>query len=169
MLLDLSGPLEVLSNAGEISGKPYDLRVASVTGGLVRSTCDLEVATVPLKIEATDTFIVVGAGAAGRGLGERDRECRSRRIRAGPPHRERLYGCFPAGGKRTPGRPRRDDPLVLRAEADITLACPPPFTSDQYHLRHWTAALLSRSCCTDQIVERENTYSFVRGNLGFTN
>jgi len=60
VLLDLSGPLEVLSNAGVISGRPYDLRVASIGGGLVRSTCDLEVATVPLTIEATDTFIVVG-------------------------------------------------------------------------------------------------------------
>lgn len=67
VLLDLSGPLEVLVNASRMSGDSYRLSVASMTGGLVPGSCGLEVHTEPLTIAATDTFIVVGAPAPPEG------------------------------------------------------------------------------------------------------
>jgi len=61
VLLDLSGPLEAFSFASGMSGKSYQLSVASMAGGPVRSSSGVEVATERLTIEATDTLIVVGA------------------------------------------------------------------------------------------------------------
>jgi transcriptional regulator GlxA family with amidase domain len=61
VLLDLSGPLEVFANAGRMTGQSYDLRVLSLTGGMIRSSCGLSVATERLTAEPTDTLIVVGA------------------------------------------------------------------------------------------------------------
>jgi transcriptional regulator GlxA family with amidase domain len=61
VLLDLSGPLEAFSHAGQMSGGSYRLQVLSMAGGLVRGSCGLEVATEKVTVEPTDTFIVVGA------------------------------------------------------------------------------------------------------------
>lgn len=61
VLLDLSGPIEALSIANQLYGKNYLLTVASIGGGLVRSSSGVEVATERLERKSTDTFIVAGA------------------------------------------------------------------------------------------------------------
>ncbi|NQD95257.1 GlxA family transcriptional regulator, partial [Pseudomonas sp. CrR25] len=61
VLLDLSGPLEVFSNASQLSSSNYLLTVVSMDGGMVRSACGLPVATEPLRPSEIDTFVVVGA------------------------------------------------------------------------------------------------------------
>jgi transcriptional regulator GlxA family with amidase domain len=61
VLLDLSGPLEALSFASDMSGQSYLLSVASMTGGPMRSSSGVEIATKKLVTKATDTIIVVGA------------------------------------------------------------------------------------------------------------
>ncbi|VVN86397.1 HTH-type transcriptional regulator CdhR [Pseudomonas fluorescens] len=61
VLLDLSGPLEVFSNASQLSSSDYLLTVVSMEGGMVRSACGLPVFTEPLQPCAFDTFMVVGA------------------------------------------------------------------------------------------------------------
>lgn len=60
VLLDLSGPVEALAMATELTGKGYQLTVASLRGGLVRSSSGVEVATQPLQPTPVDTFIVAG-------------------------------------------------------------------------------------------------------------
>jgi len=61
VLLDLSGPLEAFANANPMASPAYQLTVASLEGGMVRSACDLRVATVPLPSLTLDTFIIVGS------------------------------------------------------------------------------------------------------------
>lgn len=61
VLLDLSGPLEAFASANPKRGPAYQLSVASLEGGMVRSACNLQVATVPLQPLMLDTFIVVGS------------------------------------------------------------------------------------------------------------
>ncbi|PWR18815.1 GlxA family transcriptional regulator [Zavarzinia compransoris] len=63
VLFDLSGPLEAFTLARGLSGGEYRLRVASLAGGLVRSSAGLEVLTEPLGEEAIDTLLVPGAPA----------------------------------------------------------------------------------------------------------
>lgn len=64
LLLDLSGPLgafEVSCESPSPDGVPYSFQVASVSGGLVRTSSGLDVATVPLSdIEAGDTLVIGG-------------------------------------------------------------------------------------------------------------
>lgn len=63
VLFDLSGPLEAFNLARALSGGAYRLTVASLGGGLVRSSSGLEVMTVPFTDEAVDTLLVPGAPA----------------------------------------------------------------------------------------------------------
>lgn len=64
LLLDLSGPLgafEISCEEAAADAKPYSLAVASSEGGLVRTSCGLEIATHPLDaFGQADTLIVVG-------------------------------------------------------------------------------------------------------------
>ena len=64
LLLDLSGPLgafEISCEEAAADAKPYALTVASSEGGLVRTSCGLEIATQPLDARGqVDTLIVVG-------------------------------------------------------------------------------------------------------------
>lgn len=63
LLLDLSGPLGAFEISCEeaADAKPYGLTVASSEGGLVRTSCGLEIATRPLDTcGRIDTVIVVG-------------------------------------------------------------------------------------------------------------
>jgi transcriptional regulator GlxA family with amidase domain len=61
VLLDLSGPLEAFSAASPMAERGYRFSVTSCEGGLVSSSCGIEIATDRLAIEPVDTFIVVGA------------------------------------------------------------------------------------------------------------
>ncbi|CAH2602223.1 GlxA family transcriptional regulator [Rhodovastum atsumiense] len=61
VLMDLGGPLEALSTAGDMSGGGYRFSVVSMAGGMVRGSSGLEIATTALAFEPMDTFIVVGA------------------------------------------------------------------------------------------------------------
>lgn len=63
VLFDLSGPLEAFNLARALTGGAYRLTVASLAGGLVRSSSGLEVMTVPFTDEAVDTLLVPGAPA----------------------------------------------------------------------------------------------------------
>lgn len=64
-LLDLSGPSDAFRMAGKvINAEPYGLNVISPTGGLVASSCGVEVVTRPFSPKAYDTFFVVGGLAA---------------------------------------------------------------------------------------------------------
>ncbi|MGD9802023.1 MAG: GlxA family transcriptional regulator [Hyphomicrobiaceae bacterium] len=61
VLLDLSGPLEVLSVAEQISPGSYSLEVVSMSGGSIESASGLKVFTEPASHCVADTFIVVGS------------------------------------------------------------------------------------------------------------
>lgn len=63
VLFDLSGPLEAFTLARALSGGAYELAVASLGGGLVRSSAGLEVMTLPFAGEGIDTLLVPGAPA----------------------------------------------------------------------------------------------------------
>ena len=64
LLLDLSGPLAVFELSCETSEggvPPYRLTVASAEGGLIRTSCGLEVMSAPLSsIGEVDTLVIVG-------------------------------------------------------------------------------------------------------------
>lgn len=86
VLLDLSGPLEAFANANSMAGPAYQLTVASLEGGLVSSTSNLQIATVSLQSLALDTFIIVGSPVPPMGawvdpltIAIRDMAARSRR------------------------------------------------------------------------------------------
>lgn len=76
LLLDLSGPLAVFELSCETpdaGAPPYRLTVASAEGGLVRTSCGLEVMSAPLSdVGAVDTLVIVG----GPGVHEAAREPR---------------------------------------------------------------------------------------------
>lgn len=60
-LLDLSGPTDALRIAGRIvNGDAYGLNVVSPTGGLITSSCGVEISTRQFSPRAYDTFFVVG-------------------------------------------------------------------------------------------------------------
>lgn len=61
VLLDLSGPLDALSIANQLSGQSYQITVASLEGGLVRCSSGVEIATERFTAKPVDTFIVAGA------------------------------------------------------------------------------------------------------------
>jgi len=65
VLLDLGGPLDAFSFANRLCGESYQLSVTSLAGGMVRSSCGLEVNTEPFPeasaVTPADTLIVVGA------------------------------------------------------------------------------------------------------------
>ena len=62
-LLDLSGPLAAFEVAGVVmGGAPYHLRVLSASGGQLRSSSGLAVATDATDGELLDTLIVPGGG-----------------------------------------------------------------------------------------------------------
>jgi transcriptional regulator GlxA family with amidase domain len=61
VLLDLSGPMEAFAQAGRLVGERYDLQTVSLTGGPVRSSAGVEVATAALTPARVDTLVVVGA------------------------------------------------------------------------------------------------------------
>ena len=63
-LLDLSGPLSVFQLAAEHAPGAYRLQVISVGGGLVRSTCGLQVATAKPPRRALDTLVIAGGEGA---------------------------------------------------------------------------------------------------------
>lgn len=58
-ILDMSGPAAVFEVAGTF-GAPYEIRIASMRGGNVRSSCGIAVETEPLS-PAFDTLVVAGA------------------------------------------------------------------------------------------------------------
>ncbi len=64
LLLDLSGPLEAFNLSCELSSRtaqPYSLRVASVEGGLIKTSSGVEVMTRTLDdLGSIDTLVVVG-------------------------------------------------------------------------------------------------------------
>ena len=60
VLLDLSGPLEAFSAAASLASDSYRTSVMSLEGGEIQSSTGLKVMTQLAKIEAIDTFIVVG-------------------------------------------------------------------------------------------------------------
>ncbi len=64
LLLDLSGPLAAFELSCETAPRdmaPYRLTVASITGGLVRTSSGLEIMTRPMgEIDDLDTLLVVG-------------------------------------------------------------------------------------------------------------
>ncbi len=67
VLLDFSGPLDALSLANEVSRLGYQLTVASLHGGLVRSSSGVEIATEALPKTPIDTLIVAGSLAPPEG------------------------------------------------------------------------------------------------------
>jgi transcriptional regulator GlxA family with amidase domain len=62
--LDLTGPAEVFASAGRVRKLPtYDVVVASITGGELRTSCGLPIRTQALarfKPQKTDTIVVAG-------------------------------------------------------------------------------------------------------------
>lgn len=63
-LLDLSGPTSVFNAANSISNKShYTISVVSEAGGTVRSSCGIEIETLPLAsgVQPNSTVLVVGA------------------------------------------------------------------------------------------------------------
>jgi len=60
VLLDLSGPLEAFSAAASLAPDSYRTSVMSLEGGEIQSSTGLKVMTQLAKVEAIDTFIVVG-------------------------------------------------------------------------------------------------------------
>ncbi len=60
VLLDLSGPLEAFSAAASLAPDSYRTSVMSLAGGEIQSSTGLKVMTQLAKVEAIDTFIVVG-------------------------------------------------------------------------------------------------------------
>lgn len=73
LLLDLSGPLAVFELSCETSeggAPPYRLTVASAAGGLIRTSCGLEVMSAPLSsVGEVDTLVIVG------GIGVHEAAC----------------------------------------------------------------------------------------------
>ncbi|MFK0087358.1 GlxA family transcriptional regulator [Pseudomonas sp. NPDC090755] len=68
VLLDLSGPLEAFSNANRAHAASYRFTVASLSGGLVRTSSGLSIATEALPVAAPiDTLIIVGSPAVPAG------------------------------------------------------------------------------------------------------
>ena len=66
-LLDLTGPLQVFSDANHMSPGQYEIDVVSLNGGAVGSDALLSVATSPLlslNANGIDTVIVAGGGGA---------------------------------------------------------------------------------------------------------
>jgi len=70
LALNLNGPAEVFSAANHVLGNErdgYDLLFLSETGGLIRTSCGISVATQPLDsvgVAQLDTLIVVGGAKA---------------------------------------------------------------------------------------------------------
>mgnify|MGYP001794093304 CR=1 FL=1 len=68
-LLDMSGPAAVFHAASDfMEGLPYEIVVASVNGGSVRSSCGAEIGSIPLStvsVDAKDTVLAVGGTEAG--------------------------------------------------------------------------------------------------------
>lgn len=86
-LLDLSGPLAAFEMAGRMVNTPYNIRIISLMGGVVTSSCGLPIITEPVDDAAIDTFIVVGGSPCFEAgsvpvLADIARECahRSRRV-----------------------------------------------------------------------------------------
>lgn len=68
VLLDLSGPLEAFANANRVSPSGYRFTVASLEGGLVRTSGGLQIATEALhSVNTLDTLIIAGAPAVPAG------------------------------------------------------------------------------------------------------
>ncbi len=63
-LLDLTGPLQVFSDAALHHGSGYDVEVVSQSGGMVRSDTPMPVATLPFAdvADSIDTLIIAGGG-----------------------------------------------------------------------------------------------------------
>ncbi|MDH4555407.1 GlxA family transcriptional regulator [Pseudomonas sp. BN417] len=68
VLLDLSGPLEAFTNANRARPSSYRFTIASLEGGLISASGELQVATEALQgVDRLDTLIIVGAPAAPTG------------------------------------------------------------------------------------------------------
>lgn len=61
VLLNLSGPLEAIAVARDLYSVDYRTSVVSLHGGMIRSSCGLDIATDVLRAERVDTLIVAGA------------------------------------------------------------------------------------------------------------
>ena len=75
-LLDMAGPVSVFSTANKLSSHTlYKIRVISVNGGLVASSCGLETQTAKADFNTfnrQDTFLISGASASPLGMAIND-------------------------------------------------------------------------------------------------
>ena len=63
-ILDLTGPLEVFSQAERMRPGSYTLRTVSLDAGQVIASCGLSLLTEPARVSEADTLVVAG----GRGV-----------------------------------------------------------------------------------------------------
>lgn len=70
-ILDACGPITSFEIAGRMAGDAYRLTLISATGGPVRSSAGVELATIaPEQADTIDTLIVVGGnGVTGMDIG----------------------------------------------------------------------------------------------------